>query len=77
MTENDFQGLVAHCQALDTQRKAQLIYLLLGEDRSIKVIINEPIFSTNSIPKFLNTIADFLVDTSGGGRLRLELHREA
>ena len=75
MTESDFQGLVSRCQGLDSQKKAELIFLLLGSDRRIKVIINEPIFSTNSIPKFLNTIADFLVD-SKEGRLRLELHRE-
>ena len=77
MSDINLQELLITCQGLNSEQKAELLKVLLGE-RNINVTLSkETILSTDSIPKLLNAVADSLVSGREGGRLRFELYREA
>ncbi len=77
MSDINLQELLITCQGLNSEQKAELLKVLLGE-RNINVTLSkETILSTDSIPKLLNAVADSLVSSREGGRLRFELYREA
>jgi hypothetical protein len=76
MSDINLQELLITCQGLNSEQKAELLKVLLGE-RNINVTLSkETILSTDSIPKLLNAVADSLVSSREGGRLRFELYRE-
>ena len=77
MSDINLQELLITCQGLNSEQKAELLKVLLGE-RNIKVTLaqEETVLSTDSIPKLLNAVADSLVSSREGGRLRFELYRE-
>jgi hypothetical protein len=77
MSDINLQELLITCQGLNSEQKAELLKVLLGE-RNINVTLSkETILSTDSIPKLLNAVADSLVSSKEGGRLRFEHYREA
>jgi hypothetical protein len=71
MSDINLQELLITCQGLNSEQKAELLKVLLGE-RNINVTLSkETILSTDSIPKLLNAVADSLVSSREGGRLSL------